>query len=220
LFGGEPTLYRDRLIKCLKTNKIHSISTNLLNLDDELISLYKDYNLSIATSWNPKRFTEKQYNIWLNNLKLLSDNNLSCIILITLTEDLLVYNDFRNNLEEWDKIKSVKGILFEPLLDYNMSNDLHQRADDWLCNLYNNWLYSFENMIVDRVKHWNCDCSDVWTLNPNGKISKGCPQNEKEFVLNDCLSCKLAGICNPCNLQHICSFPKKLYNKVCRSEML
>ena len=41
LFGGEPTLYRDRLIKCLKTNKIHSISTNLIKLDNELISLLK-----------------------------------------------------------------------------------------------------------------------------------------------------------------------------------
>ena len=30
LFGGEPSFYQDRLAKCLKTNKITSISTNLL----------------------------------------------------------------------------------------------------------------------------------------------------------------------------------------------
>lgn len=186
LFGGEPTFYKDRLIKCLKTNKIHSISTNLLNLDDELISLYKEYQLSIATSWNPKRFSEEQYKVWLNHLQILTTNGLSCIILITLTEDLLTYDDFENRLKEWDNIKSIEGILFEPLLDYNMANDLHQRADKWLCKMYDKWSYSFENMIVNRVKNWNCDCSDVWTLNPNGKLIKGCPQLEQIYVLNDC----------------------------------
>ena len=214
LFGGEPTLYRDRLIKCLETNKIQSISTNLLNLDDELLSLYKEYDLSIATSWNPQRFSEKQYQLWLNHLQLLFDNDLSCIIMITLTEDLLIYKDFEKHLKEWDKIKSISGILFEPLLDYNMEKDLHQRADEWLCQVYINWNYTFENMIVNRVKNWNCDCSDIWTLNPNGKLNKGCPQREKEYVLKECLSCKLAGICKPCNLQHLCSFPKKLYERV------
>lgn len=214
LFGGEPTLYRDRLTKCLKLNKITSISTNLLQLDDELISLYKEYNLSIATSWNPKRFIEEQYELWLNHLQLLTENGLSCIILITLTDDLLNYDLFYNHLKQWDTIKSVEGILFEPLLDYNMKNDLHQRADEWLCKLYDNWNYSFENMIINRVKNWNCDCRDTWTLQPNGKLVQGCPQNEQEYVLNDCLNCKLANICKPCNLQHICSFPKQLYERV------
>lgn len=218
LFGGEPTLYKDRLIPCLKTNKIHSISTNLLNLDDELISLYKKYNLSIATSWNPQRFSEEQYKLWLNHLQLLSNNDLTCIIMITLTEDLLIYNDFENRLKEWDSLKCISGVLFEPLLDYNMAIDLHQRADEWLCQIYDKWCYSFKNIIVNKVKNWNCNCSDVWTLNPDGKLIRGCPQSEKEYVLNDCLKCKLAGICNPCNLQHLCSFPKKLYEKVKNEE--
>lgn len=218
LFGGEPTLYRDRLIKCLETKKIQSISTNLLILDNELISLYKKYNLSISTSWNPTRFTKHQYKLWYNNLKLLEINNLSCIIMITLTENLLTYPFFENKLKEWNLLKSVKGILFEPLLDYNMKIDLHQRTDDWLCQLYNNWYYSFENIIINKVKNWKYDCSDVYTLNPSGILNKGCPQAEKFFILNDCLNCKLAGICKPCSLQHICSFPKKLYEKVKNEE--
>lgn len=214
LFGGEPTLYKDRLIKCLETNKINSISTNLLILDNELISLYKQYNIDIATSWNPLRFNDKQYQLWLKNLKLLELNNLSCIIMITLTEDLLLYPFFENKLREWNLIKSIKGILFEPLLDYNMKENLHQRADEWLCKLYDNWNYSFENMIINKVKNWNCDCSDIKTLNPNGQLMRGCPQREKEFVLNSCLKCQFASVCKPCNLQHLCSFPKKLYEKV------
>ena len=214
LFGGEPTLYRDRLERCLKTEKIASISTNLLLLDENLLSLYKEYGISIATSWNPQRFTDEQYLLWMSNLRKLEQNGLDCIILITLTEDLLAYQEFNEHLKEWDNIKSINGILFEPLLDYKMKTDLHSRADLWLCELYDNWHFSMRNMIAEKVKKWNCDCSNVWTLNPTGELVRGCPQQEKKFILNECLGCSLAGICRPCHLQHICSFPKKLYEKV------
>lgn len=214
LFGGEPTLYRERLKRCLETEKISSISTNLLILDAELISLYKYYGISIATSWNPKRFTEEQYKLWVENLRKLEENGLKCIILITLTEDLLSYENFNSLLKEWDNIESIEGILFEPLLDYQMSRDLHERADLWICSLYDEWNFRIRNLIADKVMKWDCNCSDVWTLNPNGQLSRGCPQFEKKFVLNECLGCNLAGICRPCHLQHICSFPKNLYKKV------
>ena len=218
LFGGEPTLYKERFIKCLETNKVNSITTNLLNLDKDILNLYKKYNLSIATSWNPCRFNDKQYDIWINNLKLLQKNNLSCIILITLTEDLLTFNSFEKYLKDWDNIKSIDGILFEHLIDYNMKPDLHERADDWLCTITDKWCYSYKNLILDKIKNWNCDCSDVWTLNPNGELKKGCPQFEKNNFLYNCLQCKMANICQPCRLQHLCSFPKKLYKKVMNYE--
>lgn len=219
LFGGEPTLYRDRLLKCFETNKITSIATNLINLDEEIIQLYKKYNIDISTSWNPNRFTESQYNTWINNLKLLEKNNLSCVILITLTEDLLNLNSFDTYLKEWDNIKSVFGVLFEPLIDYNMKKTLHEDADKWLCNLYDNWNYSLKNLIISKLDKWKHNCNDIKTLQPNGEITKGCPQYKKYIYLDECLNCSFSSICNPCKLQHICSFPKQLYNKVFENEI-
>lgn len=131
-----------------------------------------------------------------------------------LNRGFTILRNFDSLLREWDNIESVEGILFEPLLDYQMSKDLHERADLWLCNLYDKWNFRIRNLIADKVMKWNCNCSDVWTLNPNGKLIRGCPQFEKKFVLNECLGCNLAGICRPCHLQHICSFPKNLYRKV------
>ena len=214
LFGGECTLHFDRFKKCLETGLIDAVSTNLLNLSPEILELYKEHEIALATSWNPKRFNEEQYKLWVENLRKLGENGLKCIILITLTEDLLSYENFDSLLREWDNIESIEGILFEPLLDYQMSKDLHERADLWLCNLYNKWNLRIRNLIADKVMKWNCNCSDVWTLNPNGKLIRGCPQFEKKLVLNECLGCNLAGICRPCHLQHICSFPKNLYKKV------
>ena len=62
-FGGEPTLYQDRLLRVandeiIKTKK-RSITTNLINLNDDLINLYHDIG-SVATSWNPNRFDSEQ----------------------------------------------------------------------------------------------------------------------------------------------------------------
>ena len=216
LFGGEPLLYKDRFKKCVETNKITSVSTNLLLLDREYIELFKKYNLNIATSWNLFRFNEKQYKQWLEKLELLEKYDLKCIILITLTDDLLSYNieKFLQMLDEWNLIKSIDGILFEHLIDDNATQELHIRADEWLCRLHNYWEYDFENLIEKRIKNWDCDCSKIKTLMPNGEIKNGCPQYEKSFVIDKCFNCDLVNICRPCRLQNKCSFPQKLYRKV------
>ena len=57
LFGGEPTLFKDRFIDICSNAKIASISTNLLDVDDDIISILSRTDISIATSWNMTRFT-------------------------------------------------------------------------------------------------------------------------------------------------------------------
>lgn len=216
LFGGEPLFNKNRFKKCLETNKFTSISSNLLLMNDENLNLIKKYNLSIATSWNPQRFNDLEFSIWQGQLKALAKNDMHCIILITLTEDLLSYDmdKLLQMFEYWDNIKSVDGILFEHLVDYNMKKDLHQRADEWLCKLYDKWTFKFENIIVNRLNNWNCDCHNVYTLFPNGKLLNICPQYEMTHIVNDCYTCSLVNKCRPCKLQHLCSFPKQLYKKV------
>ena len=92
LFGGECTLHFDRFKKCLETGLIDAVSTNLLNLSPEILELYKEYEIALATSWNPQRFNEEQYKLWVENLRKLEGNGLDTIVLITLTEDLLSYD--------------------------------------------------------------------------------------------------------------------------------
>ena len=59
IFGGEPTLFRDRLLNIIGDPKIISITTNLLNLDDELIQYYN--RIHVSTSWNKSRFTNFEF---------------------------------------------------------------------------------------------------------------------------------------------------------------
>lgn len=213
LFGGEPLLLQEKLIPILETKKISSISTNLLLLNATSLKLIKDYDLDIATSWNQTRFTPKQFDIWIDNLKLLEQYNLSCIILITLTEDLINcdYNTFLTLLSELDKIKSITGIKFEQLVDNSKKAEFYERVDNWLCKISKDWSFSFKNLLLENLNDWNCDCSKTYTLTPSGILKKGCPQYTQTNVLQQCLSCKLANVCKPCILQKECSFPKKLY---------
>ena len=216
LFGGEPLLNKDVFKKCLQTNKITSVSSNLLLLDDEYISLIKDYNLALATSWNPHRFNDEQYQLWLNNLKILSKNNLSCIVLITLTQDLFDYDVKKLTaiFQEIDNTSAVDGIQFEHLVDETLPSEFHTKADKWLCEWYNRWNFKIKNITFEQVNNWCFNCSNVYTLKPTGVLAKGCPQFTKATYCHECLNCQLSKICRPCSLQHICSFPKGLYNLI------
>ncbi len=214
LFGGEPTLYKDRLLACLETNKVTSISTNLL--DEDRIDLFTKYDLDIATSWNPHRFNKFQQSLWINNLYHLSKLNKQALILITLTPDLLkfskedLYNLF-NTLE----ILGISGILFEPLVSSHTNQEFYNKCDNWLCELYKDWRWGFNNFIIDKLDNWNCNCSGIKTLEPNGILKNGCPQVEGNIQINNrCFSCFFSSICNPCYLQKYCAFPKNLYKLV------
>lgn len=216
LFGGEPLLNKERFIKCISTGKITSLSTNLLLLNEEYINYIKKYNISIATSWNPHRFNDLEYQIWKEKLKLLKKYNLSCIVLITLTQDLFDF-DIKNLIsifKEIDNTNAVDGIQFEHLIDNNLSFDFHQKADTWLCQWFNNWNYNMENMIEQQINNWCFDCSNTYTLKPSGQLVKGCPQYTKAIICEECYTCNLAKICRPCMLQKTCSFPKQLYELI------
>lgn len=211
LFGGEPLLYKDKLLKILQTNKISSISTNLLNIDLDILNNLKKYNIHIATSWNNIRLNKQQYMTWINNIHKINTYNIDCIVLITLTDDL-IHNveKLTDTLTDLDKTK-IRGVLFEQLLDYSKDQNFYEKVDTFLCKISENWQYSFKNLIIDKLNTWNCDCKKTYTLEPTGIIRKGCPQYIQPQIVNECLSCSLANICKPCPLQKHCSFPKKLY---------
>lgn len=213
LFGGEPFLNKDVLKKCLQTNKINSISTNLLLLDDDIFNLIQEYDISLATSWNPKRFTNDQYKLWLNNLSKFKNTNTPIDVLITMTKDLIEMDEFQlmNIITDIDDTNSVDGIVFEHLLDDNLSDTFHQQCDDWLCKIHNIWKFKVKNVIEERIFNWNNDCSNTWTLEPTGELRFGCPQYMGRDILDKCLTCELVSKCRPCMLQKSCSFPKKLY---------
>ena len=59
LFGGEPTLYYDRLKTCIDTGKITSITTNLIGLTSDkydLIIFKSDSNAPIVVFFKSEKF--------------------------------------------------------------------------------------------------------------------------------------------------------------------
>lgn len=214
LFGGEPTLYKDRLMKILSLDKAVSISTNLVKLDDGFIEYFK--NLSVATSWNLNRFSPVEYYSWLNNLKRLHDNGISCRVLITLTKDLIKcdIHEFINVIKIWDnEYHAIDSILFEQLIDENATPEFYAQVDEWLCKVHALWEINsicIENTIVKKLEHWHCDCTNVYSLHPDGRITNGCPHTENVHVPNECLICPQSDKCIPCRLQKYCTYPKKL----------
>ena len=218
LFGGEPTLYPDRLIKVLSMKKKFSLSTNLLYLNDEILENIK--TIPIATSWNLSRFNLMQYNRWLTNLKVLNDNGVNdVLVLITMMEDLIDYPLFKflEVIKYWDiSYKAISRIRFEYLIDPSKNKKFYEKCDDWLCKVHDRWNFNIINDIETSLK--NDDyihlCRDEYTLYPNGKLIRRCPQKEKIQFLEECLSCEYSNICTPCRLQNHCTFPKKLYKKI------
>lgn len=214
LFGGEPTLYRDRFMKAINTGKIGSISTNLMNLDDDLISVFKD--TPIASSWNLHRFTESQYNIWIKNVERMSQENLTVYLLITMTKDLIEYpiEKFMILLKSWCKFSAIQKIKFEQVVDLSLGQEHYDAVDDWLCKLVYLWEeyeISIENTMLDEVLGWHKYCIDEYSLYPDGRLLRRCPENITIQFCDACLDCNLQDICTPCRLQKCCTFPKKLY---------
>lgn len=219
-FGGEPTLYQDRLINIATDKRLENnpktISTNLIILNEELIKLYH-YLDSISTSWNPHRFSNKQYDQWLTNLQWLYDENIYPLVLITLTEDLINIpaNEFLNFISSW---KCIKRIRFENYVGRETNPEFFDKVDNWLCDIYKLWNVPIENEITKILGRWYYDCSNIYSLYPNGKLRNGCPQHTYPSMPNECYTCDMAFKCKPCQLQKYCSFPKKLYNIVKEKE--
>lgn len=221
LFGGEPTLYVDRLQEVVDDKeirkKIKSISTNLRVLTPQIKSILKDIKY-IGTSWNPNRFNCLEYEIWRGILDFLATPEFDIIVMITLTEDLFNMNKFGflNMIDSWNP-EAIRAIRFEYLVADGLTQEYYDRADEWQADIYSKWRSKIP-MDVENVKHWYFDCSEVYTLHPNGELVKGCPNHKTESVPEECYSCERAGFCRPCALHSYCTFPKKLAEAVKRKE--
>lgn len=221
LFGGEPTLVWAHFISILETGKVNSVSTNLVVypstfIKSAFVNKCKEYNLSVATSWNKTRFNDIQFCQWIDNLNVLTSENVDVTVLITLTQDLLE-DDLRHVLYVLGIMEryGVKKFLFEPCIGSGECNNL---ADEWLCKFHDMYEGNMTNLLEERLGEWFCNCDDVHTLLPTGELRKGCPDSfevDRQFC-DECLNCELSGNCRPCVLQKTCSYPKKLAEKLGR----
>lgn len=217
IFGGEATVNIPRLMEIISSNdqygksKIGGISTNLLILNDRLIDLYK--NIRVSTSWNPLRFpTDHQYDIWRKNCQKLSDNDISYRIMVTLTTDLIDGWDaetFLHTAHEW-LTPTLSDIKFEHYVGEENTPEYFDKADEWLCDIYKHWNLPVDMELVSRGCSWNYNCSDIYTLYPDGTIKNECPHASARYTPVECVTCERAEICRPCRLQKYCSYPKKL----------
>lgn len=223
LFGGEPTLYRDRLFDIIEHDRaanknIGSISTNLMILNDELISLYREIG-HIATSWNPTRFRHNEYITWTENCNWLHAEGLTTSIMITLTDDLISMRpeEFLEIVRSWNP-----GVIKQIKLEHYVGDttpDYYHRVDRWLCELYGLWKESDPYCtIFDKVKHWVFDCSGVYTLTPDGVLHQGCPHLMTATTPDECYSCDKCTNCRPCQLHNYCSCPTELQKLVLNKE--
>ena len=178
LFGGEPTLFPDRFAKCLFFPSVKSVSTNLLGLSDPAFSSLLTSHASIATSWNLTRFAPSQYKAWLKNLAKLKSKK--CMVMVTMTQDLVTdhgYKRFLSVLKDIDQTQGCSKVLLEHYVGSYATEDYNRLCDQWLCRLHSDWTFSFENSIEKKLREgWTHDCSDTWTLEPDGSFHRGCPQ--------------------------------------------
>lgn len=220
-FGGEPTLLKDDVWKLYEdVVKVHPliISTNLLKLSPYKIQ-YMKYSEDINTSWNPKRFTNDQYKLWLNNIEILKQNNIPYSVMVTLTDDLIDMD--QKEFIELVKLWSPRNIDLKMMIgDYNMD---FSKVDEWLCKLYDIWnIDKTKNLLFNEIKQicegkriWKNYCKTYFTIMPNGYLKDGCPYFEYETDKTNCLMCEYYSICQGgCNIQEKCTFPKKLYQRI------
>lgn len=212
-FGGECTLFPERLLEAAYDKEIsknhRSVSTNLINLNDDLLKLYKDIG-SLATSWNPNRFNKEEYQIWLNHLNILADNDIKTLVLITLTEDLISIKAevFMDIISDWNP-KALYSIRFENYIGPETTPEFFERVDDWLCEVYKIWNSPIINSTPEYISKCYHDCSNIYTLEPNGTLKAGCTHIQHPYFPNECYLCDRVDVCKPCILQRYCSVPRK-----------
>jgi hypothetical protein len=160
-------------------------------------------NVAISTSWNHGRFTPEQYQVWLRQLYRFSEE---ILVLITLTEDLFE-SKITQVLKDIDETHGAYGVLFEPLI--GSSTALTSKADSWLCSL--DWPYKMQNFTEQRIRNWQNKCDNVFTLQPNGTVIKGCTHRESIQRIKQCLTCEHSAVCIPCPKQTNCVFFPRYY---------
>lgn len=216
LFGGESTIYLDRMFDIIESNnlngksKICSISTNLIILNDDLLGFYKTLR-GVSTSWNPTRFNSIQYEIWKKHCNILSDNDIGYIVMVTLTNDLFEMSaeEFLTLAKEW-VTPTLKEIKFEYYVGEGVTPEYFYKADQWLCEIYKKWDLPVFLEILNRLDCWNYNCNEIYTLYPDGNLVNSCPHGKPGIISSDCYSCEKVTKCRPCRLQPYCSYPHKL----------
>lgn len=225
-WGGEPLYYAHYFFDLMKTGVFSSVSSNLINYTYNVGEILARANVSVATSWNKTRFNHSQYLCWLNACKMLiEEHGVNPLLLITLTPDL-VYSDPRDMVSTLSHIHRNTGIqsfLFEHFItdDAILARQINAQADDWLCAFFDNY-QSMPRLtelpkdfrLIEKLRNWNCDCTQTFTLEPSGELRRGCPQLHDVFVPNECFTCELQGSCRPCRIQPACSYPKKFAAKL------
>lgn len=215
LFGGEPTLYRDRLKDvCFSdpyiSSKIKSITTNLMIMDDEMLSILESIGY-VGTSWSPSRFTDKEYDIWKSNIDLIN-GKIKVRVLSTMTNELLSLSPdvLMGIISKWNT-NTIKDIDFEYYVGPESTPEYFEKCDQWLCEIYKKWDSPVKIVNADRVAsgRWCFNCNDVYSLYPDGTVKNGCPHNLEPRVPDECYSCDRSDKCRPCMLQSYCSYPKK-----------
>lgn len=211
LFGGEPTMYKSRLYRALDECKDVSISTNLIFCDKEILD--KISMIPVATTF---RILEKPLmDKWVDNLKYLISRGTDVSILVTMDWFMLGYLSGTIDFEKViDKciIENKIPIRFEPLVGIEADDKYFEVYDKILLKILQNHFDEPERYInLQELDNYKKDCSQVYTLYPNGKIYHGCPHRVDISPCTDCLSCDRSSICQPCRLQKFCSFPRETY---------
>lgn len=224
LFGGEPLLISLPVLKdivYLMKKKRFVISTNLLKLKEEHLELFHNAEW-INTSYNPKRFSLEQFSLWKKNLKILNENSIKINLMNTLTSDYIkeetsdrlcnFLNDFR-----------IYSIDFDYLIGKNYPDS--DSVCNFLIDLYNNWNTNCKFNIVESIRESISsktvfkDCSNTYTILPNGKIKNGCAYCQGEKIRIECKLCDCYDFCNgACRLTEQCSFPKELFKLIKEKE--
>lgn len=216
LFGGEPTLYKDRLIDVFLSDpivnrKITSITTNMMSIDDTILTILQMIK-GIGSSYSPDRFTDDEYQIWLNNINEFGKKvpGKTMRIISTMTEALLAKtpDEMIKIISEWNS-SVITEINFEHYIGPEVDKNYFERCDQWLCDVYNAWNSPIKIYNIKRIRGWYNDCTNIVTLHPDGSITHGCPHNSKTYMLNECYSCEKVAYCRPCRLQKYCSFSHK-----------
>lgn len=183
LFGGEPTLFKDRVLKCINTGKIKSISTNLINIDYELLNAFIANRISITSSWNLQRFPTRQiYDKWLDSLRKLAHLKIKISVLVTMTQGLIEkdIDSILCKFKEIEDTNAVESILFEHYIGDDVPKIHNSNCDAWLCRLHDKWNLSLKNKIEEKINDWSFVCKDTYTLFPNGKLVNRCPHGLKQ----------------------------------------
>lgn len=216
LFGGEPTLYKDRLIDVFLSDpiinrKIKSITTNFMHIDDTILTILQMIK-GVATSYSPTRFTDEEYKIWLSNINEFGEKvkGKTIGVLATMTFEMLNMSpdEMINIMKEWNN-NVIEYIQFEHYVGPETTEEYFIKCDEWLCKLYSIWDTPIKLKNILRIRYWNNDCSNIYTIHPNGELTKGCPHNNKFYIPDKCYTCDKQEICRPCRLQKYCSYMPK-----------